>query len=84
GPFIANDMPTVLGAAVEGLGLAQVPGPVAFSAVKAGKLIGVLEQFAPMMPGVYLYYPGRHQMLPKLRAFIDHVKSRPGAGNKPQ
>jgi len=84
GPFIANDMPTVLGAAVEGLGLAQVPGPVASSAVKAGKLIGVLEQFAPMMPGVYLYYPSRHQMLPKLRAFIDHVKSRPGAGNKPQ
>lgn len=84
GPFIANDMPTVLGAAVEGLGLAQVPGPVASSAVKAGKLIGVLERFAPMMPGVYLYYPSRHQMLPKLRAFIDHVKSRPGAGNKPQ
>ncbi|MBQ9351614.1 LysR family transcriptional regulator [Phyllobacterium sp.] len=84
GPFIANDMPTVIGAAVEGLGLAQVPGPVASSAVKAGKLIGVLEQFAPMMPGVYLYYPSRHQMLPKLRAFIDHVKSRPGAGNKPQ
>ncbi|MBZ3692874.1 LysR family transcriptional regulator [Phyllobacterium calauticae] len=84
GPFIANDMPTVLGAAVEGLGLAQVPGPVASSAVKAGKLIGVLEPFAPMMPGVYLYYPSRHQMLPKLRAFIDHVKSRPGAGNKPQ
>ena len=84
GPFIANDMPTEIGAAVEGLGLAQVPGPVASSAVKAGKLIGVLEQFAPMMPGVYLYYPSRHQMLPKLRAFIDHVKSRPGAGNKPQ
>jgi len=83
GPFIANDMPTVLGAAVEGLGLAQVPGPVASSAVKAGKLIGVLDRFAPMMPGVYLYYPSRHQMLPKLRAFIDHVKSRPGAGNKP-
>ena len=84
GPFIANDMPTVLGAAVEGLGLAQVPGPVASSAVKAGKLIGVLDRFAPMMPGVYLYYPSRHQMLPKLRAFIDHVKSRPGAGNRPQ
>ena len=31
GPFIANDMPTMLGAAVEGLGLAQVPGPIAAS-----------------------------------------------------
>jgi DNA-binding transcriptional LysR family regulator len=26
-------------------------------------------------PGVFLYHPGRRQMLPKLRAFIDHLKS---------
>jgi hypothetical protein len=37
----------------------------------------VLEKFAPMAPGVFLYYPSRAQMMPKLRAFIDHVKSRP-------
>jgi DNA-binding transcriptional LysR family regulator len=82
GPFIANDMPTMLGAAVEGLGLAQVPKPVAAGAVKAGKLVGVLERFAPMAPGVFLYYPGNRQMMPKLRAFIDHVKSRSHAANK--
>ena len=76
GPFIANDVPTVLGAAVEGLGLAQVPGPIAASAVDAGRLVGVLEPFAPKAPGVFLYYPGNRQMMPKLRAFIDHVKSR--------
>jgi DNA-binding transcriptional LysR family regulator len=29
GPFIANDLPTILGAAVEGVGLAQVPEPIA-------------------------------------------------------
>ena len=82
GPLIANDMPTVLGAAVEGLGLAQVPEPIAAGAVKAGKLVRVLEPFAPMAPGVFLYYPGNRQMMPKLRAFIDHVKSRSGAANK--
>ena len=75
GPLIANDFPTMLGAAVEGVGLAQVPEPVAAEAVKAGKLVRVLEPFAPMAPGVFLYYPGRRQMMPKLRAFIDHVKS---------
>ena len=79
GPFIANDMPTMLGAAVEGLGLAQVPAPIAADAVNAGKLVRVLEPFAPMAPGVFLYYPNRHQMMPKLRAFIDHVKSRSGS-----
>ena len=82
GPLIANDMPTMLGAAVEGLGLAQVPGPIAAAAVKAGKLVSVLERFEPMAPGVFLYYPSRHQMMPKLRAFIDHVKSRSRATDK--
>ncbi len=76
GPFIANDFPTLLGAAVEGLGLAQLPQPVAATAIKAGKLAPVLEKFAPTSPGVFLYYPSRHQMMPKLRAFIDHVKGR--------
>src|SRR5438874_5592446 len=76
GPLIANDFPTMLGAAIEGVGLAQVPAPIAAGPTKAGKLIHVLEPFAPMAPGVFLYCPSRHQMMPKLRAFIDHVKSR--------
>ena len=79
GPLVANDMPTILGAAIEGLGLSQVPEPVAASAVKAGKLVRVLEPFAPMTPGVFLYYPDHRQIMPKLRAFIDHAKSRSGA-----
>jgi DNA-binding transcriptional LysR family regulator len=75
GPLIANDFPTLLGAAIEGLGLVQVPEPVAADAVRIGKLVRVIDAFAPMAPGVFLYYPSRHQMTPKLRAFIDHVKS---------
>jgi DNA-binding transcriptional LysR family regulator len=82
GPLIANDVPTMLDAAVEGLGLAQVPDPIAAGAVKAGKLERVLEAFAPTAPGVFLYYPGGRQMMPKLRAFIDHVKSRSDSADK--
>jgi DNA-binding transcriptional LysR family regulator len=82
GPLIAHDFPTLLGAAVENLGLAQVPGPVAAGPVKAGKLVHLLERFAPMVPGVFLYYPSRHQMMPKLRAFVDHVKRRPKRASK--
>jgi DNA-binding transcriptional LysR family regulator len=82
GPLIANDFPTMLGAAVEGVGLAQVPEPIAAGAVTAGKLVRVLEPFAPMAPGVFLYYPGHRQIMPKLRAFIDHVKGRAAAANK--
>jgi DNA-binding transcriptional LysR family regulator len=79
GPLIGNDFPTMLGAAVEGMGLAQVPAPIAAEAVRAGKLVWVLEAFAPMAPGVFLYYPSRREMMPKLRAFIDHVKNRSNA-----
>ena len=76
GPLIAHDLPTILGAAVEDMGLAQVPEPIAAGLARAGKLGHVLEPFAPTVPGVFLYFPSRHQMMPKLRAFVDHVKSR--------
>ena len=76
GPLIAHDYPTLLGAAVEGLGLAQVPGPLARTLVAEGRLQAVLTPFAITTPGVFLYYPERRQVLPKLRAFIDHVKYR--------
>ena len=79
GPYIANDFPTLLGAAVEGVGLAQLPAPIAARSVAEGKLLRVLEPFAPLAPGVFLYHPGRHQVMPKLRAFIEHVKARAGA-----
>jgi DNA-binding transcriptional LysR family regulator len=81
GPLIASEFLTLLGAAIQDLGLAQVPAPVAASAMKAGKLVPVLAPFAPTTPGVFLFYPNR-QMMPKLRAFIDHVKKRSSKGTK--
>ena len=77
GPLIAHDYPTLLGAAVRGVGLAQVPQPIAQRAIDEGRLESVLTHAAAVTPGVFLYHPGRKQMLPKLRAFIDHMN---GAG----
>ena len=74
GPLIAHDLPTILGAACEDLGLAQVPAPLAAGQVRSEKLVEVLEPFAPTVPGVFLYYPGHHEMAPKLRAFVEHLK----------
>jgi DNA-binding transcriptional LysR family regulator len=79
GPLIAHDYPTLLGAALRGVGLAQLPGPMARAPVAEGRLVALLTPFAATVPGIFLYHPGRRQMLPKLRAFIDHVKNRPGA-----
>jgi len=75
GPLIAHDYPTLLGAAKQGVGLAQAPAPLAHSAIAEGTLERVLGRFAAETPGVFLYHPGKRQVLPKLRAFLDHFKS---------
>jgi len=75
GPLIAHDYPTLLGAVIRGLGLAQVPGPIAEAAIADGRLQALLTPLAITTPGVFLYHSGKRQMLPKLRAFIDHMKA---------
>ena len=78
GPLIAHDYPALLGAAIQGLGLAQVPEPLAKAPMADGRLQALLTPFAVTTPGVFLYYAGRRQALPKLRAFVEHVKYRSG------
>jgi DNA-binding transcriptional LysR family regulator len=72
GPLIAHDYPTLIGAALDGLGLAQVPGPPVKAYLDEGRLQAVLTGFASTTPGLFLYYPSKRQIMPKLRAFIDH------------
>jgi DNA-binding transcriptional LysR family regulator len=79
GPLIAHDYPTLLAAAIRGVGLAQVPGPVAEAPIAAGQLQALLERYAVTTPGVFLYYASRRHVSPKLRTFIEHVKSHSGA-----
>jgi DNA-binding transcriptional LysR family regulator len=84
GPLIAHDYPTLIGAAIQGLGLAQVPAPLASAPLAEGRLQALLTRFAVTTPGVYLYYPGKRQALPKLRAFIEHVNGHAATATKTQ
>src|SRR5438067_5775019 len=43
GPLIAHDYPTLLGAAIKGIGLAQTPRPVAAGPIEQGTLKSVLD-----------------------------------------
>jgi DNA-binding transcriptional LysR family regulator len=76
GPMIAHDYPTIVGAAVRGVGLGQVPHPIAAAALAEGRLEAVLNDVCASTSGVFLYHPGRNQVLPKLRAFIEHIKAK--------
>ncbi|MDX8438902.1 LysR family transcriptional regulator [Mesorhizobium australafricanum] len=84
GPLIAHDYPSLLGAAMQGVGLAQVPSPIAEAPIADGRLQALLARFAVTSPGVFLYYPERHQVLPKLRAFIDHIRQPGGVDASPK
>src|SRR5437868_6204160 len=59
GPLVAHDYPTLLGAAIQGIGLAQVPGPLAKAPIAAGRLRALLTPFAVTAPGVFLAHLGR-------------------------
>jgi DNA-binding transcriptional LysR family regulator len=74
GPLILNDYAANTAAAVKGVGLAFVAEPMIEEYLADGRLEVVLDAYALRSPGVYLYYPSRTQMLPKLRAFIDYVR----------
>ena len=75
GSLILNDSLLMLDAAVEGAGIAYSTEDAIRDEVRSGQLEIVLDQFACVSTGFYLYYPKRSQVLPKLRAFIEHIKS---------
>ena len=52
GPLVAHDYLTLLGAAIQGLGL---PAPLAKASIADGRLRAVLMRFAVTTPGVFLY-----------------------------
>ena len=64
-------------AVIDGLGLAYVFEHSVRAALKAGRLVAVLEDWCPTFPGMALYYPGNRYMPPPLRAFIDTLKASP-------
>ena len=42
--------------------------------LRSGELVALLEDYLPPFDGFYLYYPGRHNQPPKLRALVEHVR----------
>jgi DNA-binding transcriptional LysR family regulator len=74
GPLITNEPELVLRAAIDGVGIGCLFGNYARPAIKAKKLIRVLEDWSPPFPGLYLYYPSRRHTPPALRAFIDFMR----------
>jgi DNA-binding transcriptional LysR family regulator len=83
GQEVALDAPGVLSldsnrlmvlAAADGLGIAFVHESAASRHLGDGRLVPVLADWCPPVPGLCLYYPGHRQVPVALRAFIDVLK----------
>lgn len=71
GTAVVTDSLFAIDLALSGTGLAYVFEPLVRADIKAGRLVQVLPQSAIEEPGLFLYFPRRSAMAPKLRAFID-------------
>jgi len=75
GTLIFNDASLMVRAAMDGMGVVYTSEDSIREDVRAGRLEIVLAPFAATSTGFYLYYPSQSQAVPKLRAFIEHVKA---------
>lgn len=74
GPLDVGEMPLMLRAAEDGLGLAYVYEETARASLAAGRLETVLDDWRPTEAGFFLYYPGRRLPSAGLQKFIELVK----------
>ena len=68
--------------ALAGVGIAYVFEPLARKEIRAGRLLRLLPHAAIEEDGLFLYYPRRASLAPKLRAFIEAAKMAARAGRR--
>jgi DNA-binding transcriptional LysR family regulator len=76
GQLIVNEIAIALQAAIDGAGIAYLPDNYVQTAVDAGRLTRVLEDWCPAFPGYHLYFPSRRQQPPTLALLIERLRSR--------
>lgn len=74
GTLTLDSNPLMVEAAINGLGIAYVPEPYARAALNDGRLVSVLEDWCPRIPGLSLYFPDNRHVPASLRAFIDTIR----------
>ncbi len=74
GPLVFNSIMHVLNAALDGIGLAYVPEPLAAPYLADGRLKMILTDWSPYFQGYHLYYPNRRQASPAFMAFVNAIR----------
>ena len=76
GPLSFNEPDLMLGAALDGLGVAYLLDHEVAPHVANGQLVRLLTGWTPPFPGFHVYYSSRRQRRPVLTAFLDALRAR--------
>ncbi|QSQ19059.1 LysR family transcriptional regulator [Pyxidicoccus parkwayensis] len=81
GSLVFNDGDLIEAAVLDGHGIGYLWEPQVTAHIASGRLVRLLEEWCPPLPGFFLYYPSRRQTPPALAAFIQALRagSRSGA-----
>lgn len=74
GPLIASFGDLIRDAGVAGLGVIRQPTFIIGDAMRRGELVQIMPEYTlGQSPQIHAVYPHRRHLLPKVRAFVDHL-----------
>ena len=71
--YVADDMETLLRAALQGVGVAMLPDYMCREALAGGRLVQLLPLWCPPTGIVHAVFASRRGLVPAVRAFLDHL-----------
>lgn len=71
--LVTDDMAALRQAAIDGIGIVQLPTMMIWQDVEMGRLIHVLPDWRPRAGIVHAVFPSRRGLLPSVRAFLDFL-----------
>lgn len=75
GGLVTNNRELMLSLVEQGQGLMYAFEPAVTEQLRTGRLVRVLEAYAPTVPGFFLYFPRRAQRSEPLRLFVEMAKA---------
>ena len=76
GPLAFNDIAMMRAAALDGLGLVNLPQEYVAPYVADGRLVRVLDDWCQPRPGYHLYYPSRRQLTPAFSLVVNALRHK--------
>jgi len=71
--LVSDDLASLRAAALQGVGIVQMPVLMIEEDIKAGRLIDVLADWRPRNGIVYAVFPSRRGLLPSIRVLLDFL-----------